>query len=88
MKVVTISLAWARETAESWLPARKGGAGSAYRHGYNPGSVRLGGQRHPVSVPRVRDSAGEEASSRWAAPGKRLSALPAARETPAAVGSF
>lgn len=39
--------------------ARKVEAESSYRHGHNPGSVRLGGQRHPVSVPRVRDSAGE-----------------------------
>jgi putative transposase len=39
--------------------ARKDEAESSYRHGHNPGSVRLGGQRHPVSVPRVRDSAGE-----------------------------
>ena len=29
------------------------------RHGHNPGSVRLGGQRHPVRVPRVRGPAGE-----------------------------
>lgn len=39
--------------------ARKDGAEGTYRHGYNPGSVRLGGQRHPVRVPRVRDSTGE-----------------------------
>jgi len=30
-----------------------------YRHGSNPGSVRLGGQRHPIRVPRVRDPDGE-----------------------------
>ncbi|MEX2530819.1 MAG: IS256 family transposase [Gemmatimonadota bacterium] len=30
-----------------------------YRHGSNPGSVRLGGQRHPIRVPRVRDQDGE-----------------------------
>jgi len=30
-----------------------------YRHGSNPGSVRIGGQRHPIRVPRVRDEAGE-----------------------------
>jgi len=30
-----------------------------YRHGTNPGSVRLAGQRHPVRVPRVRDADGE-----------------------------
>lgn len=35
------------------------GEGRAYRHGSNPGSVRLGGQRVPVEVPRVRDENGE-----------------------------
>jgi len=30
-----------------------------YRHGSNPGTVRLGGQRHPIRVPRVRDGKGE-----------------------------
>ena len=30
-----------------------------YRHGSNPGSVQLGGQRHPIRVPRVRDERGE-----------------------------
>lgn len=39
--------------------ARKAEAEGSYRHGHNPGSVRLGGQRHPVSVPRVRGPAGE-----------------------------
>lgn len=39
--------------------ARKVEAEGAYRHGHNPGSVRLGGQRHPVRVPRVRDPSGE-----------------------------
>ena len=39
--------------------ARKGEADSSYRHGHNPGSVRLGGQRHPGKVPRVRGPAGE-----------------------------
>jgi len=38
---------------------RKGAEGAPYRHGSNPGSVRLGGQRHPVRVPRVRSEAGE-----------------------------
>jgi transposase-like protein len=38
---------------------RKGPDGAPYRHGSNPGSVRLGGQRHPVRVPRVRSEAGE-----------------------------
>jgi transposase-like protein len=30
-----------------------------YRHGRNPGSVRLAGQRHPIQVPRVRGPTGE-----------------------------
>jgi transposase-like protein len=38
---------------------RKRADESLYRHGSNPGSVRLGGQRHPVQVPRVRGAAGE-----------------------------
>lgn len=38
---------------------RKGGDGAPYRHGSNPGSVRLGSQRHPVRVPRVRGQSGE-----------------------------
>jgi hypothetical protein len=37
---------------------RKGADGASYRHGSNPGSVRLG-QRHPVRVPRVQSEAGE-----------------------------
>ena len=39
--------------------ARKGEGEVIYRHGSNPGSVRLGGQRHPVRVPRVRGLEGE-----------------------------
>ena len=40
--------------------ARKEEAGEVmYRHGTNPGSVRLGGQRHPIRVPRVRAPDGE-----------------------------
>ena len=38
---------------------RKGEGESYYRHGSNPGSVRLGSQRHPVRVPRVRGPEGE-----------------------------
>jgi transposase-like protein len=30
-----------------------------YRHGSNPGSVKLAGQRMPISVPRLRDRRGE-----------------------------
>lgn len=39
--------------------ARKAASESAYRHGTNPGSVWLGGQRHPIRVPRVRGADGE-----------------------------
>ena len=39
--------------------ARKGEGEVICRHGSNPGSVRLGGQRHPVRVPRVRGLEGE-----------------------------
>ena len=42
--------------------ARKGEGEHYYRHGSNPGSVRLGGQRHPVRVPRVRGPEGEGAA--------------------------
>ena len=45
---------------------RKEALGVAYRHGSNPGSVRLGGQRLPVRVPRVRDEAGEVRLSSYA----------------------
>ena len=38
---------------------KSGEEGRRYRHGTNPGSVRLAGQRHPVRVPRVRDANGE-----------------------------
>lgn len=36
-----------------------GGENDAYRHGTNPGSVKLMGRRVPVAVPRVRDQSGE-----------------------------
>lgn len=39
--------------------ARKAEPEGLYRHGHNRGTVRLGGQRHPVRVPRVRSRAGE-----------------------------
>ncbi len=38
---------------------RKQEAESGRRHGSNPGSVRLGGQRVPIRVPRVRGENGE-----------------------------
>lgn len=38
---------------------RKPGQYAGMRHGRNPGSVRLGGQRIAISVPRVRGPAGE-----------------------------
>jgi transposase-like protein len=40
---------------------RKEGDRRIYRHGSNPGSVKLGGQRVAVDVPRVRDEEGEVA---------------------------
>lgn len=42
--------------------ARYGRGGEVYRHGTNPGSVKLQGQRHPVRVPRVRCRRGQEVS--------------------------
>ena len=45
-------LAWRRHT-------RKTEDDRHYRHGHNSVSVRLGGQRHPMRVPRVRGPAGE-----------------------------
>lgn len=48
--------------------ARYGRDGRHYRHGTNPGSVKLQGQRHSVRVPRVRDRQGREVSlSSWMA---------------------
>lgn len=36
------------------------------RYGSNPGSVKVGGQRHPIQVPRVRDlSTQTERSIGW-----------------------
>jgi hypothetical protein len=32
---------------------KRAGEGRRYRHGSNPGSVRLGGKRHPTRVPQV-----------------------------------
>ncbi len=42
--------------------ARYGRGGEGYRHGTNPGSVKLQGQRHPVRVPRARRRQGQEVS--------------------------
>lgn len=42
--------------------------GDYYRHGTNPGSVKLQGQRHPVRVPRVRGRQSQEVPlESWAA---------------------
>ncbi len=46
---------------------RKAAAGGRYRHGSNPGTVRLAGQRHPVRVPRVREATGEVPLATYAA---------------------
>lgn len=48
------------ELAGDWY--QRGGA--YVRHGSNPGSVRLHGQRHALKVPRVRTRAGEEVTLR------------------------
>ena len=44
--------------AEVWY-ARKSEAAAGRRFGSNPGSVRLGGQRLPIRVPRIRSERGE-----------------------------
>lgn len=49
--------------------ARKGEGQAIYRHGSNPGSVRVAGQRHPVTVPRLRNENGEVALPSWNALG-------------------
>ncbi len=40
--------------------ARKAASMSGRRHGSNPGTVRLGGQRVPIRVPRIRSLSGSE----------------------------
>lgn len=40
--------------------SREGGQPDLVRHGKNPGSVKLAGQRHPLSVPRVRNQRTQE----------------------------
>lgn len=51
------------------LAGARYGRGRAYRrHGSNPGTVKLQGQRHRMRVPRVRDRHGNEAAlESWAA---------------------
>ncbi len=44
--------------AEIWY-ARKSEEAAGRRYGSNPGSVRLGGQRIPIHVPRIRSERGE-----------------------------
>ena len=39
--------------------SRKQGKERVYRHGTNPGTVQIGGQRIPLKVPRVRGKEGE-----------------------------
>jgi len=41
---------------------RKASRRLGYRHGSNPGSVRLAGQRHPLPIPRVQSVGGGEIS--------------------------
>ncbi len=45
---------------ETLVGPRYSRGGETVRHGSNPGSVKLGGQRHAVRVPRVRTRDGEE----------------------------
>ena len=40
--------------------ARKAASMNGRRHGSNPGTVRLGGQRVPIRVPRIRSLSGSE----------------------------
>lgn len=48
--------------------ARYGRGSEYYRHGTNPSSVKLQGQRHRMRVPRVRDRRGQEVTLEgWAA---------------------
>ena len=49
--------------------ARKDQDQKVYRHGNNPGSVRIDGQRHPVVVPRLRNKMGEVDLPSWNALG-------------------
>ena len=45
---------------ETLVGSRYSRGGETVRHGRYPGSVKLGGQRHAVRVPRVRTRDGEE----------------------------
>ena len=47
-------------TALAGARARKAGAIEGRRHGHNPGTVGLAGQRVPIRVPRIRRVAGSE----------------------------
>jgi transposase-like protein len=64
--LIPLGLMALQETLEAEVCAlagtRYGRGGEAYRHGTNPGSVKLQGQRHPVQVPRVRRRQGQEVS--------------------------
>ncbi len=64
--LVAIAMMQVSETFQEEVAALAGpryehedGGSRICRHGSNPGSVRLGGQRVPVQVPRVRDERGE-----------------------------
>lgn len=46
---------------------RKENESKIYRHGANPGSVRMAGQRVPVRVPRLRNAQGEVSLNSYAA---------------------
>ena len=53
--------------------ARKEPGGQGRRHGSNPGTVRLAGQRVPMRVPRVRSVAGGERAGKSGAAQLRVS---------------
>ena len=62
--LIPLGLMVVSETLEAEVTAlageryrREGGQAGLVRHGTNPGSVRLGGQRVPIRVPRVRNPA-------------------------------
>ena len=58
--------------------ARKDASVGGRRHGTNPGTVGLAGQRVPIRVPRMRSVAGSEIrrwcadSARWASSGRHV----------------
>lgn len=71
--LIPIGLAYVQEELEKEVTAmagaryrRKDDEEAAYRHGTNPGSVRLAGRKVPIEVPRVRGPEGELTLSSYA----------------------